>query len=171
MFRNTLGIPDVATIQHIVVDLENLASTNDLKFIRENVKPIIFRLSTLVQRAKEDRFVSPVVTLRSLRALKIYPVVGADGKTSKVVSGQEFTSDTLLFVPDRPDLYELFRDKVQLLDLSPDDVHEIWPLIESFPSARLLSTEVHKSLSYRGKRNLQQAMTEDYRQKHDCILR
>ncbi|KAL8711523.1 MAG: hypothetical protein Q9225_007104 [Loekoesia sp. 1 TL-2023] len=173
-FRNTLGISDVATIQQIVVDLENLAGTNDLKFIRENVKPITFRLSTLMRRAKEDRFESHIITLRenaTLKELKIYPVVGAGGKTSKVVSGQKFTSDSLLFVPDRPDLYELFRDKVQLLDFSPNDVHEIWPLIESFPSARLLSTEVRKSLSYRGERNLQQAMTEDYRQKHDCILR
>lgn len=173
-FRDILKINSVATLEHVIVDLEELAQTRDIDIIREHVMPIILRIPTLLQRSNDDgtRSLSEVsLTNDRLRKPKVYPIVTAGGKASELVSGQEFTSGNLLFIPDQSDLYKLFRDKVRLLDFVPNEIRQIRPLIDSFPSARYLSMEVRKGLSHKGTKSFQRATTEDYRQKHRGILR
>ncbi|KAL8772821.1 MAG: hypothetical protein Q9209_002166 [Squamulea sp. 1 TL-2023] len=175
LFRKMLTISDVATTEHITTDLASFASSGNLEFIVNNVKPILFRLSVLLQRAKEDCRSSwqpnTYATKEKVKTLKIWPIIKSQANNLEVVSSQEFSSDKSLFVPDRPDLYELFRGRVPLLDFRPDEVSKIQPLIEWFPGARLLSQEVQKKLSYSAKQTLLQMMTSDYRQKHEGILR
>ncbi|KAL8932945.1 MAG: hypothetical protein Q9216_006601 [Gyalolechia sp. 2 TL-2023] len=173
LFYSILQSPSVATIDHLIDDLDQLSGTRNVNLVRKYVKPIMFRLAELLRRSKQDG-ISNIFGLPStdsrLRKLKMYPIVAA-GEVPVLVSDQEFTSDNVFFIPDRADLYELFKNKVKLLDFSPSDVNNIRPLIERFASPRLLSTEVRKSLSHTGKKKLRQALTNDYRQKHECILR
>lgn len=173
-FRSILEVDAVATIEHVTIDLEELAQTKDPNIIREHVKPIVIQISTLLQRSKDDGIQSPFnasLTHEKLKKLRIYPVMASNDKTSELVSGQDFTSGNLLFIPDRPDLNELFKDKVRLLDFSTSEIRKIHHLIESFPCARYLSTEVRKSLSHKGMKSLHRATTDDYRSKHRRILR
>ncbi|KAI4123414.1 MAG: hypothetical protein LQ338_005267 [Usnochroma carphineum] len=174
LFRDILKISNVATMKHITTDLALLAGTGDVELIRTRVKPILVRLSTLIRRVQEDRLGRTLdldLRKKEMVKLKVWPIVAAGGKTSKLVSSRKFTSNNFLFVPDRADLYELLRDKVPLLDFTPSEIMELIPLIEWFPNARLLSKEVQKRLSYSGKQTLLQCLTSDYRQKHEGILR
>ncbi|KAL8733471.1 MAG: hypothetical protein Q9166_002097 [cf. Caloplaca sp. 2 TL-2023] len=144
-------------MQHITIELDKLAATDNVIFIKNNAKPILSRLSMLLRRAKEDHAGSlwgAQSRKEELRWLKIWPMATDDGKTSKLVSSQEFSSDVFLFVPHRADLYELFRKKVPLLDFASDEIFDFQPLIEYFPSARLLSKEVQKELSYSANKSL-----------------
>ncbi|KAL9040739.1 MAG: hypothetical protein Q9180_001728 [Flavoplaca navasiana] len=176
LFRNTLGIPNVATMRHITTDLKDLASQAGTNEIRNTVKPILFRLSLLLRRAKEDQslFSSDEQIIKAkhdVKRLKIWPITSGQDKPSRLVCSTNFSLDAFLFVPDRADLYELFRDKVPLLDFCPHEVSEIRPLLEWFPGARLLSREVQKKLSYDDKQTRFSMITHDFRRKHQGILR
>ncbi len=175
LFRHILGISKLATFEHIVNDLQYLASFGSPDLISNSVKPALFRLSILVSRAKEDRPIVgrsvPSMDAQKLQNLKIWPVKHSEAKSFEVVSSRDFSSGNFLFVPDRVDLYELFRDKVPLLDFSPVEIAKIQPLLDWFPDARLLSVEIQEKLSYSANPVFHRIMTSDFREKHDSILR
>ena len=163
-------------MRHITTDLKDLASQAGIIEIRHTVKPILFRLSLLLRRAKEDQspFSSDEQIIKAkddVKRLKIWPITRGQDKPPRLVRNKNFSSDAFLFVPDRADLYELFRDKVPLLDFRPHEVSEIRPLLEWFPGARLLSKEVQRNLSYDDKQTRFSTITHDFRRKHQGILR
>ncbi|KAL8640964.1 MAG: hypothetical protein Q9226_008685, partial [Calogaya cf. arnoldii] len=175
LFRNMLGIPSIATMKHMATELRHLATSGDLKLTVDHVKPVLFWLSILLSRAKEDRSFGSIMgspeVKEEIQDLKIWPITTGEAKTLELVSSQKFSSDNFLFVPDRADLYELLRYKVPLLDFTPSEISEIQPLRKWFPGARLLSKEVQKKLSYSAELIIFPTMTSELRQKNRGILR
>ena len=175
LFRNIIGISDTTTMKHVTTDLTHLANYGNLNTIVDHIKPLLFRLSLLLSRFKEDSIFAKDKASMSAReriqVLKIWPIVTNGAKTMELVSSQEFSPGNFLFVPDRADLYDIFRDKVPLLDFSPYAITQVKPLIKWFPGARLLSVEVREQLSYSTNPTLHHRMTSDFREKHEGFLR
>ncbi|KAL8952362.1 MAG: hypothetical protein Q9222_001724 [Ikaeria aurantiellina] len=145
-------------MQHVLADLKEFEKTADYGIIKQNIKPILFKLSSLQKRAIEDgelKSTQDAFSKVEIKVLRVWPIASRSSKIAKLYSIKDLTFESLVFVPDRADLWDLFHDKVPLLDFTPDEVRKVQPLLECFPGARLLSNEVEK----------------DVRQKCDSILR
>ncbi|KAL8982251.1 MAG: hypothetical protein Q9205_003180 [Flavoplaca limonia] len=174
LFRVTVGIADMATMDHIMTDLRRLAETSDVQLITDNVQHCLIKLSALLKRAKEDNL-HPLPEYEAwkgrLEKLRIWPIVTGDDKLPILVYSREFCSNSFLFVADRADLHELFRSKVPLLNFTPDEVSEMNCLMKWLPSPRYLSKEVKTKILDNDSKSLQESMTTDYDRKREAILR
>ncbi|KAL8784974.1 MAG: hypothetical protein Q9213_003635 [Squamulea squamosa] len=168
------SLSESVTMEHVMADLKSLAKAGDFDFIKNNVKPILVRLSMLLKRAEEDCLGHPSgahTWKAELEKLKIWPMTTNNGKTSKLIRSRKFSSDDFLFVPDRPDLYDLFRNEVPLLDFTPYELSDIKTLMDCYPKAHFLSWAVRSKITCTGTKTLHQSMTSEFRGKHEAILR
>lgn len=171
LFCATLTVQEGTTLLTVVTDLCSFARRKSAEVKPEDFKPLLFELSKFIQRSQADNDLGEQDCLSRLRGLAIFPVKKRYEEPAILVEDGDLSERGFIFVPDRADLYELFRKRVPILDFSVEEIASLMPLIINFLRPRLLSREVQRTFVHEGQQRIHKCLRKDLRKKSSELFR